>query len=400
MKIFVYPEYPLVLLAAEAARPAGQVGRGPQRALPRRRARPRQRHPGQMALDADGRFLALRVSTHRQYRRLSLAIRPLHPDRCRRHHVDRRLRHPGAARRVSKGVYTNTVPVDAYRGAGRPEAAYLLERLVDACRAASSASAGDEIRRRNFIRPEQMPYRTADRPRPTTAASSTAMMDAGARPGRTGPASPQRAGGGARQGKMRGIGIATYIEACACAGSETGRIRAQRRRHGDALDRHADQRPGPRHRLCAVRSPTKLGIASPRSIDRSRATPTLDRHGGGTGGSRSIPLGGVVCRSAPARTLAEKGKRLAARRAGGGRGRHRAGRRQRRASSAPTARSAFAAIAKAAKRPRGLEGFGEFVQDESHLSQRLPHLRGRDRSRHRRDRDRPLHHRRRFRRDA
>ena len=61
------------------------------------------------------------------------------------------------------GVYTNTCPVDAYRGAGRPEAAFLLEKLVDAC-ARELGMAREEIRRRNFIRPEQFPVSHRDRP--------------------------------------------------------------------------------------------------------------------------------------------------------------------------------------------------------------------------------------------
>ena len=58
-----------------------------------------------------------------------------------------------------RGVYTHTVPVDAYRGAGRPEAAYVLERLVDAC-ARELGLPPEEIRARNFVKPEQMPYHT------------------------------------------------------------------------------------------------------------------------------------------------------------------------------------------------------------------------------------------------
>src|SRR6185295_6790219 len=58
------------------------------------------------------------------------------------------------------GVYTNTCPVDAYRGAGRPEAAFLLEKLVEAC-ARDIGLPREEIRRLNFIRPQQFPYRTA-----------------------------------------------------------------------------------------------------------------------------------------------------------------------------------------------------------------------------------------------
>src|SRR4029077_5917691 len=58
-----------------------------------------------------------------------------------------------------KGIVTNTVPVDAYRGAGRPEAIYLVERIVDVA-ARELGLAPDELRRRNFIRPGDMPYQT------------------------------------------------------------------------------------------------------------------------------------------------------------------------------------------------------------------------------------------------
>ena len=60
---------------------------------------------------------------------------------------------------LMRGSYTNTVPGDAYRGAGRPEASYLIERLVDQCGRELGLSS-DEIRRRNLIRPEQLPYTT------------------------------------------------------------------------------------------------------------------------------------------------------------------------------------------------------------------------------------------------
>ena len=59
-----------------------------------------------------------------------------------------------------RGVYTNTIPVDAYRGAGRPEAAYVIERLVDHA-AREVGTAPDRLRRRNFIKPDSMPYQTA-----------------------------------------------------------------------------------------------------------------------------------------------------------------------------------------------------------------------------------------------
>ena len=67
-----------------------------------------------------------------------------------------------AARTHIRGVFTNTVPLDAYRGAGRPESAFLLERLVDKC-ARETGLSQDEIRRRNFIAPGRLPLRDARR---------------------------------------------------------------------------------------------------------------------------------------------------------------------------------------------------------------------------------------------
>ena len=58
-----------------------------------------------------------------------------------------------------RAAYTNTVPVDAYRGAGRPEASYLIERLVDAA-ARDLGIAPDALRRKNLIKPKALPYKT------------------------------------------------------------------------------------------------------------------------------------------------------------------------------------------------------------------------------------------------
>ena len=79
----------------------------------------------------------------------------------------------GALHARVRGIYTHTVPVDAYRGAGRPEAAYVLERLVDRCARAVGITP-EEIRSRNFVKPSQMPYRTPDRAAATMSANSTA----------------------------------------------------------------------------------------------------------------------------------------------------------------------------------------------------------------------------------
>ena len=110
-----------------------------------------------MALDANGRFLALRVDILGNLGAYLSLFAPYIPwlgasmaTGC--YHID-------ALHARVRGIYTHTVPVDAYRGAGRPEAAYVLERLVDAC-ARKLGIAPEELRARNFVKPEQMPYHT------------------------------------------------------------------------------------------------------------------------------------------------------------------------------------------------------------------------------------------------
>ena len=106
------------------------------------------------------------------------------------------------------GVMTNTVPVDAYRGAGRPEATYLIERLMDVI-ADDHKLSPDEIRRRNFIRPEQMPYTT---PLGNTYDSGDfqSVMESAMQSADWG-GFEQRREESARAGKLRGIGMSVYI---------------------------------------------------------------------------------------------------------------------------------------------------------------------------------------------
>ena len=109
-------------------------------------------------MDENGRFLAMRVDLLANMGAYLSQYGPFIPeggaDDARP--ASTTSRHLYA---LCRGIYTNTVPVDAYRGAGRPEAAYLVERLVDQC-GRDTGLGPIEIRRRNFIRPEQLPYET------------------------------------------------------------------------------------------------------------------------------------------------------------------------------------------------------------------------------------------------
>lgn len=204
------------------------------------------------------------------------------------------------------GVYTHTVPTEAYRGAGRPEAAFLLERLVDACARDTGIPLAD-LRRRNFIKPEQFPYTTpygrtydvGDFDGHMTRAlekTDAAGFDA-------------RAAEAVSRGKIRGYGTSVYVEACAFAGSETAKVELTPA--GEVVLYIGTQTNGQGHATAYSQFiADKIGIDFDKIIVRQGDTSELPK-GGGTGGSRSIPLGGVSV-AAAADVLAEKMKKIAA----------------------------------------------------------------------------------------
>ena len=116
----------------------------------------------------------------------------------------------------TKAVFTHTVPVDAYRGAGRPEATYLLERIVDLA-ADELGMDPAELRRRNFIPANAFPYQTPVALQYDSGDYQTTLELALKAAGYSEfEARRQEA---TRRGKLRGIGLATYIEACGIAPS-------------------------------------------------------------------------------------------------------------------------------------------------------------------------------------
>src|SRR5262249_4857901 len=120
-----------------------------------------------------------------------------------------------------KGVCTNTVPVCAYRGAGRPEASYLIERLVDAA-AREMGMTPDRIRRINFIPPSAMPYTSATRLVFDSGEFEKVMKLAMENADWQGFAKRRRES--ERRGRLRGIGMATYTERCGGGFPETASI--------------------------------------------------------------------------------------------------------------------------------------------------------------------------------
>ncbi len=203
-------------------------------------------------------------------------------------------------------VFTNTVPVDAYRGAGRPEAAYVIERLVDAA-ARKLGMTPDAIRRKNFIPPKAMPYKTATGKvydsGDFTAHMKRAMEVANWKE------FPKRAKAAKKLGLVRGIGMASYVEVCGTMGEETANV---------ALDPNGDiniligtQSSGQGHQTAYAQLVAEQFGVPPERVHVLQGDTDKIATGLGTGGSASIPTGGVSVERAT-RELGGKLKEIAA----------------------------------------------------------------------------------------
>ncbi len=303
-KAFVYHEYPLAAIAAKKlGAPVKWIGERSEHFLVDTHGRDNIA-VAEMAMDADGKFLGLRVDL---LANMGAYLSHYAPD----------IPYGGMSMltgvydiphlwAVGRGVYTNTVPVDAYRGAGRPEAAYLIERLVDVC-GRDTGLGPVEIRKRNFIRPAQMPYRT----------HGGRIYDSGEFDGHMERALkladwegfPVRATVAAETGKLRGIGLATYIEACAFPGKEGATVRLKE--DGTAVLFIGTQSNGQGHATAYAQFIAgHLGLDYDQ-IEVIQGDTDQVASGEGTGGSRSIPLG-VVSVDRAAVKLAGQIKRIAA----------------------------------------------------------------------------------------
>src|SRR5258708_6617770 len=185
-------------------------------------------------------------------------------------------------------VFTNTVLVDAYRGAGRPEAAYVVERLVDAA-ARKLDMTPDAIRRKNFISPRAMPYTTATG-KIYDSGDFTAHMKRAMEVGNWKDFA-RRAKTARKQGLVRGIGLATYVEVCGTMGEETANVALDP--NGDVPIRIGTQSSGQGHQTAyAQLIADQLGLA-PERVHIIQGDTEQVPTGLGTGGSASIPSGGV-----------------------------------------------------------------------------------------------------------
>ena len=302
-KLFPYREYALAAVAAQQLRRRVQwIADRSEHFLGDAQGRDNIT-TARLALDARHRFLALDVETVADMGAYLSCYAPYIP------YVGAAML-PGvydipACHIRLRAAYTNTVPVDAYRGAGRPEAAYVIERLVDVA-AREIGMAPDALRRRNFIAPNAMPYQTA----------TGKVYDSGDFAGHLARAQQigDWAGFRSRQqaakkaGKLRGIGIATYIEACGGNGPDTATLRLEH--DGTVTLLVGTQSTGQGHQTAYAQIVADhLGVP-PERVRVIQGDTALIATGTGTGGSSSIPAGGASVAGAAER-LADQLRALA-----------------------------------------------------------------------------------------
>jgi len=303
-KFFVYREYVLAAVAARALnRSVAWIGERNEHFLSDAHGRDNIT-TARLALDADNRFLALEVDFIADMGAYLSLYAPYIP------WVGAGML-PGVYDFPTchirfRGAYTNTVPVDAFRGAGRPEAAYVIERLVDTA-ARELNIAPDTLRRRNFIKPSAMPYRTATGKLYDSGDFARHMARAQEVADWKGFGARQRAS--KRAGRLRGIGLATYIEACGSNGPETAIVRLDP--DGAITILIGSQSGGQGHHTAYAQLIADHLALPPERVRVIQGDTDLIETGVGTGGSSSIPCGGASVDGA-AHKLADNLKDLAA----------------------------------------------------------------------------------------
>ena len=221
MKVQAYPEYAALLFAAR------RVGRPVKWRATRVESFLADTHgrdgmlEGELALDATGRFLALRARTRVGIGAYVSAFAAVFGTNNTKNCLSSVYRIPAIVIDVTL-AFTNAAPLGPYRGAGRPEALYLIERLIDQAAAATGIDRV-ELRRRNLIPAAAMPYRTPNGPVYDSGEFETIMDQALALADWNG--FPQRRAASERAGRLRGIGLGCFLEVAGGILDETVELR-------------------------------------------------------------------------------------------------------------------------------------------------------------------------------
>jgi len=317
-KIFIYPEEATVAWASRKVdKPVKWTAERSESFLADAHGRDHVTH-AELALDAQGKFLGLRVKTTANLGAYLSTFASSVPTYLYGTLLAGQYKTPVIHVEVD-GVFTNTAPVDAYRGAGRPEATYVVERIVETAARELSIDPTD-LRRRNFIQPKDFPYQT-----PVALVYDTGDYDASlvkALEYIDYEGYPARKAAAAARGKKRGIGFSCYIEACGLAPSqlaiqlgagvglyESGEIRVNPTGSVQVFTGSHSHGQGHETTFAQIVS-DRFGIPI-ENVQIVHGDTGRIEFGLGTYGSRSVAVGGSALIKASDKIIA-KGKKIAA----------------------------------------------------------------------------------------
>ncbi len=317
-KIYVYAEETVALWASkQVGRPVKWTAERSESFLSDAHGRDHVTH-AELALDADGKFIGLRVSTTANMGAYLSTFASAVPTYLYGTLLAGQYTTPAIYCEV-KAVFTHTAPVDAYRGAGRPEATFVVERLVEMA-ARETGIDRRELRRRNMIPPDAFPYQT-----PVILAydsgdyaqgldKALALADYAGFEGRRTEAKAR--------GKLRGIGLSCYVEACGMAPSaaagalgagvglwESAQVRFNPTGNVTVLTGSHSHGQGHETTFAQIVS-DKLGVPL-EDIEVLHGDTDKGPFGMGTYGSRSMPVGGSAIVKAIDKVVA-KARKIAA----------------------------------------------------------------------------------------
>ncbi len=304
MKLFLYAEHVLTCYAArKLGRPVKWMSERSEAFLADTQGRDNITR-GELAMDADGKFLALRTRNVANMGAYLSNFAPIIPTEAGTGVLASVYGFRAVYANVI-GAFTNTVPVDAYRGAGRPESNYLVERLVDAAARELGVDRA-ELRRRNMVTPEAMPHTTPMGKVYDTGDFRTVLDHALATMDWAG--FEKRRAEAAGRGARRGIGLAYYLEATGGPPSERAEIRFANDGFVDVFV--GTQSTGQGHETAYIQlTADRLGVDGEKVRVHQGDTDTIPL-GGGTGGARSLYSEGTAI-FATAATVIEKGRKAA-----------------------------------------------------------------------------------------
>ena len=261
---------------------------------------------GELALDADGSFLAVRVKAAANYGAYVSMFAPSIPTTGLAKVISGLYRIPALFIDFDC-VFTNTVPVDAIRGAGKPEALFLLERLVDLAAHETGRTPAD-LRRLNLLTPAEMPYKAASGY--TYDAADCARLFEEALKAADEPGFAARRTASEAAGKRRGLGLSCHLHGTGGIADEHVVVEVGA---GGLVARVGTQSQGQGHEtIFGQILSAALGVA-PDKIDVRQGDTLSIPHGGGTGGSSSTIISGTTLRRA-ADEVIRRGRDLAAER--------------------------------------------------------------------------------------